>query len=142
MMLLAASRFRHPSCKMHRYATAFDVTVHDSLKSSRQSLMEIVEKELVRSQRDNDLIYHKEVPAASSLPEIQSTNLARATVPGGLSHPEEALKSKRPLFRDLVGWGAREAISKWSGTLCIYLCSLRFPFLFTRHIQSPKRGAD
>ncbi|KAJ2922412.1 hypothetical protein H1R20_g14677, partial [Candolleomyces eurysporus] len=75
-----------------------------------QSLMETVEKGRVRAQRDNDLIYHKDVPAASSLPEIQETNLAKSTVPPGLLRPEEALKSKRPLFQSLIGWGAREAI--------------------------------
>ncbi|KAJ3520410.1 hypothetical protein NMY22_g12771 [Coprinellus aureogranulatus] len=48
-----------------------------------QSLMEGVEKDVVRAQRDNDLIYHKDVPAASSLPEIQGTNIAKATVPQG-----------------------------------------------------------
>ena len=83
--------------------------------------METVEKGLVRAQRDNDLIYHKDVPASSSLPEIQETNLARATIPPGLLRPEEALKSKRPLFQNLIGWGAREAISAFSLTATLFL---------------------
>lgn len=94
---------------------AFDIArrgkVSTPVLQDTQSFMEIVEKAVVRAQRDNDLIYHQDVPAASSLPQIQGTNLARTTVPPGLLRPEETLGSKRPMFYELVGWGAREAIN-------------------------------
>jgi len=77
-----------------------------------QSLMETVQKSVVRAQRDNDLIYHQDVPTAASLPAIQETSIAKATVPPRLLRPEEVLDGTRPLFSELIGWGAREAISK------------------------------
>ena len=82
-------------------------------------------KSLTRAQRDNDLIYHQDVPAASALPAIQQTNLATATIPAGLLNPASILGSKRPIFGELIGWGAREAISKRAIflSLLLFICS-------------------
>lgn len=82
-------------------------------------------KSLTRAQRDNDLIYHQDVPAASALPAIQQTNLAAATIPAGLLNPASILGSKRPVFGELIGWGAREAISKRAIFLSLlsFICS-------------------
>ena len=35
-----------------------------------------------------------------------------SNIPKGLVNPSSILQSTRPLFSDLVSWGAREAISK------------------------------
>lgn len=94
---------------------AYDISrrgrVASPVLQDAQSLLETVRKSLTRAQRDNDLIYHQDVPAASALPAIQQTNLAAATIPAGLLNPASILGSKRPIFGDLVGWGAREAIN-------------------------------
>ena len=78
-------------------------------------------KSLTRAQRDNDLIYHQDVPATSALPAIQQTNLATTTTPAGLLNPASILGSKRPIFGELIGWGAKEAISKRAIFLSLYL---------------------
>lgn len=75
--------------------------------------MEIIQKKITRAQRDNDLIYHQDVPTPSALQAIQETSLSVSKIPPGLTNPETALGSNRPLFEGLVCWGAREAISEF-----------------------------
>ncbi|KAG6837382.1 hypothetical protein H0H93_010540 [Arthromyces matolae] len=76
-----------------------------------QSLLEIVQKDLHRAERDNDLIYHQDVPAPSALVPIAQTNLVSSVVPIGLSNPASFIEGGRVIFGDLVGWGANEAIN-------------------------------
>jgi len=80
--------------------------------SSIKSLLDTVKTSLSRALRDNDLIYHHDVPASASLPPIQETVLATATVPPGLPDPKIVMGSMNSLFSNLIGWGARQAISK------------------------------
>ncbi|KAG6872669.1 hypothetical protein C0995_007778 [Termitomyces sp. Mi166 len=75
-----------------------------------QSLLEIVQKNLSRAERDNDLIYHQDVPASSALVAIAQTNLVSSTVPSGLTDPTSLIGNGRLIFGELVGWGAKEAI--------------------------------
>lgn len=78
-----------------------------------KSLLETITPHQSRAQRDNDLIYHQDVPPSSALLAIQEAKLVTPTIPKGLVNPSIILLSTRPLFSDLVSWGAREAISKW-----------------------------
>ncbi|KAF8896364.1 ALIX V-shaped domain binding to HIV-domain-containing protein [Infundibulicybe gibba] len=66
--------------------------------------------DLTRARRDNDLIYHHDVPTLSSLPSIPDAALATPTIPPGLTNPSTILGSRPVLFEELLGWGAREAI--------------------------------
>lgn len=84
-----------------------------------QSLLEIVQQNLVRAERDNDLIYHYDVPAASALTPITHTNLVTSTLPMGLSDPAALIGRGRIIFGELVGWGAKEAISMYRFTHCL-----------------------
>jgi len=74
--------------------------------------LETVAGSETRAQRDNDLIYHKDVPAPSALAAIQETKLVSSTIPKGLVNPTGLLENKRTVFSELIGWGAREAISE------------------------------
>jgi programmed cell death 6-interacting protein len=76
-----------------------------------KSLLDTVQTSLARAERDNDLIYHNDIPAGASLPPIHETSLATPTDLPGLLNPKIALGSMQPLFDGLIGWGAREAIS-------------------------------
>ncbi|KAF8071744.1 BRO1-like domain-containing protein [Lyophyllum atratum] len=76
-----------------------------------QSLLEIVQKNLARAERDNDLIYHHDVPASSALGPIPPTNLVSSTIHVGLTDPTSLIGSGRMIFSELVGWGAKEAIN-------------------------------
>ncbi|KAG5651345.1 hypothetical protein H0H81_009008 [Sphagnurus paluster] len=76
-----------------------------------QSLLEFVQKNLSRAERDNDLIYHHDVPASSALTPIAPANLVSSTIPAGLSDPSTLIGNGRMIFGELVGWGAKEAIN-------------------------------
>ena len=79
-----------------------------------QSLLDNVERNFTRAERDNDLIYHQEVPALTSLPPIVEVSMVQATVPGGLTDPKAALGSDAIVFSELVGHGARMAIGMFA----------------------------
>ncbi|KAJ3573631.1 hypothetical protein NP233_g2307 [Leucocoprinus birnbaumii] len=85
--------------------------IASSVQEDIQSLLDTVQRNLTRAERDNDLIYHHDIPAKAALPLIQETSLATAIVPPGLTGPKTLLGSMQPLFDGLVGWGAREAIN-------------------------------
>jgi BRO1-like domain-containing protein len=77
-----------------------------------QSLLEILDSNLTRAQRDNDLIYHQDVPSASSLPVIQPASMVSSTVPPGLLEPRKTLGNGNLIFRELIGLGAQTAIGR------------------------------
>lgn len=61
-------------------------------------------------QRDNDYIYHQEVPPNSALEIIEPANLVNSAVLGGLREPQTSLGGEDALFGSLTSWGARMAI--------------------------------
>ncbi|TFK28100.1 pH-response regulator [Coprinopsis marcescibilis] len=93
------------------YDTARRGRVTTLVLQDAQSLLEVIQKNFVRAQRDNDLIYHKDVPTSSALPQIEEISLAVPKVPPGLLNPESVLNSKVPLFGNLVSWGVKESIN-------------------------------
>ncbi|KAH9481355.1 pH-response regulator protein palA/RIM20 [Psilocybe cubensis] len=94
---------------------AYDVgrrgKVASTVLQDAQSLLETVKKSEARAQRDNDLIYHQDVPSPSALPPIQEAKLVNSTIPKGLQNPSGILGTRHQLFSNLAGWGSREAIS-------------------------------
>lgn len=66
----------------------------------------------MEAQRDNDLIYHEEVPSVSNLEIIEPANLVNSAILGGLRDPQTSLSGEEALFGKLISWGARTAISK------------------------------
>jgi programmed cell death 6-interacting protein len=72
-----------------------------------------VQKNIARAERDNDLIYHQDVPAVSALPVIPEAPVAQLTVPPGLKDPQSAIGNDGVIFGDMPGWGASEAISEF-----------------------------
>ena len=99
------------------HAVLQDVQVSTSCRGTLytnpgQSLLDTVQKGLKRAERDNDLIYHHDIPAVSHLPPLRPASLVSSTVPPGLSSPAAVLGREPPLFVNLLSWGAREAISK------------------------------
>ena len=83
-----------------------------NLTISTQSLLEILDSNLTRAQRDNDLIYHQDVPSASSLPVIQPAPMVSSIVPPGLLEPRRTLGNNNLIFGELIGLGAQTAIGR------------------------------
>ena len=71
-----------------------------------------MQKSIARAERDNDLIYHQDVPAASALPVIPEAPVAQINVPPGLEDPQSVVGKDGIIFGEMPGWGAGEAISK------------------------------
>lgn len=71
-----------------------------------------MEKNIARAERDNDLIYHQDVPGASALPVIPEAPVAQISVPSGLKDPQSIIGNDGIIFGEMPGWGAGEAISE------------------------------
>lgn len=71
-----------------------------------------MQKNIARAERDNDLIYHQDVPAASALAAIPEAAVAQIVVPPALKNPQSAIGSDSVIFSELPSWGAGEAISE------------------------------
>ena len=70
-----------------------------------------MQKDLTRAQRDNDLIYHQDIPASTAIDPIQEVVMLKSNVPQGLSNPRSVIRSDGVFFEDMLGWGTREAVS-------------------------------
>ncbi|KAI0266621.1 BRO1-domain-containing protein [Russula aff. rugulosa BPL654] len=93
--------------------SAFDKARRGASKSVMEdvkSLLEILDSNLTRAQRDNDLIYHQDVPSVSSLPVIQPASMVSSIVPPGLLEPRKTLGNNNLIFGELIGLGAQTAI--------------------------------
>lgn len=75
-----------------------------------QALADYIDKQSANAQRDNDLIYHQEIPPLSSLDPIDPAALVVSATLGGLKDPDSVLREDQLLFTDLTTWGARLAI--------------------------------
>ncbi|KAF9017119.1 BRO1-domain-containing protein [Hymenopellis radicata] len=71
-----------------------------------QSLMVAVDTSLKRAERDNDLIYHKDVLAISTLAPIPHAAIAQLTTPVGLSDPRS--HQKKNLMKDQISDKSKE----------------------------------
>jgi len=84
---------------------------------SFQSLLDVVQKNLARAERDNDLIYHQDVPAPSGISLIQEVSMVQSIIPQGLQDPRSVIGNDNIIFGEMLGWGAREAISELIGCM-------------------------
>lgn len=75
--------------------------------------MDNVTKNIARAERDNDLIYHKDVPTAANLEAIPEATVAQFTIAPGLKNPQSALENEGVIFGEMPSWGAGGAISKF-----------------------------
>ena len=75
-------------------------------------MVDNLQKNVARAERDNDLIYHQEVPALSSLPSIAEASMVQPLVPSALTDPKTALGGDAVIFGELVSYGARMAIGQ------------------------------
>ncbi|KAI0303832.1 pH-response regulator [Multifurca ochricompacta] len=78
------------------------------------SLLEIVDLNYTRARRDNDLIYHQDVPPVSSLPVIQSASMVESVVPPGLLEPRKVLGNDNLIFGELISWGVQTALELYN----------------------------
>ena len=85
---------------------------------------------MTRAERDNDLIYHQDVPPASTLPPIPAVVMAQSIVDPGLQDPKSVIGSDAVIFGELLGWGARLAIGAHQPLSCFLLIFARLTYTF------------
>lgn len=91
--------------------------VSDAIISDLKSLQGVIQTNLARASKDNDLIYLEAVTPADKLSTIASAAMVEAKVPGELASPIQYLRDSpapafgKPLFRELVPYGVHVAIS-------------------------------
>ncbi|KAH9942761.1 pH-response regulator [Amylocystis lapponica] len=115
---LEASRYGHEIARLTQAeATAkkgYDIArrggVTPVVLQDIKSLLDNVQKSFARAERDNDLIYHQEVPPIPALPPIQEVSMVQSVVSPGLSDPKGMIGNDAVIFGELLGWGARVAI--------------------------------
>ncbi|KAI0635957.1 BRO1-domain-containing protein [Trametes polyzona] len=84
--------------------------VAQAVQQDIKSLLDIIQKNVSRAERDNDLIYHQDVPPASALPSIAEVAMAQPLIDPGLQDPKNVVGKDGVIFGELLGYGARLAI--------------------------------
>ncbi|EMD34060.1 hypothetical protein CERSUDRAFT_117568 [Gelatoporia subvermispora B] len=75
-----------------------------------KSILDNVQNDLVRAERDNYLIYHHDPPPVSALPAVQEISMVQPLAPPALTDPKSVIDDDDVLFADLVPDAARVAI--------------------------------
>lgn len=89
------------------------------------ALVAWIEERTGKAQRDNDYIYHQEVPPISALEPIEPANLVNSAILAGLRDPQTALNGEEALFGNLTSWGARMAIEIYNDRKHAVLADIR-----------------
>ncbi|KAI5995857.1 hypothetical protein EDD15DRAFT_2420277 [Pisolithus albus] len=76
-----------------------------------KSLLDALQKNPGRTQRDNDLIYHCDIPASTAIDPTVDVIMVKSNVSPGLLDPKSLLGTGGILFGDMLGWGAQEAVN-------------------------------
>ncbi|CAO3624565.1 unnamed protein product [Mucor fragilis] len=95
--------------------------LHPSFTDQLTALDQSIDRDLVRAEKDNDLVYMETVPEPSQLAPILRSDMVKPTVPSFITHPNywlvladrpnDPLFIKRPLFDKLVPFAVHQAIS-------------------------------
>ncbi|CAO3620443.1 unnamed protein product [Mucor hiemalis] len=88
------------------------------------SLQQSIERDLVRAEKDNDVVYLETIPEPSQLAPILRSDMVKPTLPNFVlscdywlvltEHPNNELFIKRPLFESLVPFAVHQAISVYA----------------------------
>lgn len=95
--------------------------LHPSFVDQLTALDQSIDRDLIRAEKDNDLVYMETVPEPSQLTPILRSDMVKPTVPNFVTHPNywlvladrpnDPLFIKRPLFDKLVPFAVHQAIS-------------------------------
>ncbi|KAG9001425.1 pH-response regulator protein palA/rim20 [Tulasnella sp. JGI-2019a] len=82
------------------------------VQSNASDLLKSVEGNWTTANKDNDLIYHQDVPSESHVPVIKEADIVKAAIAPELVHPDSLVRSdsEPPIFGDLVAHGVRMAV--------------------------------
>lgn len=84
--------------------------VSTSVLNDLNSLLSVVDNDIKRAERDNNLIYHQTPPSLTSLPPITPATMVKSDVPSPLTDPQSVIQRDAVIFGELLAWGTRKAI--------------------------------
>ncbi|KAI9489347.1 ALIX V-shaped domain binding to HIV-domain-containing protein [Zychaea mexicana] len=99
-------------------------SISSAVVSDLRSLQQIIQTNLARAEKDNDVIYLEAVPSPSALPAIQKSEMVKPVAPPEISDPVALMLSNErradapphpviglPLFQKLVPFAVHQAAS-------------------------------
>ncbi|PVF99793.1 putative pala protein [Serendipita vermifera] len=99
--------------------------VGQTISEDINTLCAWIEDQTTKAGRDNDYIYHQEVPPISALEIIEPANLVNSAVLSGLRDPQTSLNGDDALFGNLTSWGARTAIDIYNDRKTSIIAEIR-----------------
>ncbi|CAO3587926.1 unnamed protein product [Absidia cylindrospora] len=100
------------------------IGVSNSVVNDLKSLQQIIQTNLARAEKDNDVIYLEKIPSASALPPIQQFEMVQPVAPPDVADPVSLMLSNEqrsdslphpiiglPLFQKLVPFAVHQAAS-------------------------------
>ena len=98
---------------------------------------------MTRAERDNDLIYHHEIPPVTSLPPIVEASLVQSSIPPQLTEPKAAV-GDAVIFGELLGYGTKVALgtSAFTQLSGSGVASHKLTRECHRYLQEPQANLD
>jgi programmed cell death 6-interacting protein len=98
--------------------------LHPNLNEQILALEHAIERDLVRAEKDNDVVYMETIPEPNQLAPILRSDMVKPIIPNFVSNPDYwlVLKDrpndpffiKKPLFEKLVPFAVHQAVSVYS----------------------------
>jgi programmed cell death 6-interacting protein len=98
--------------------------LHPSVNEQILALEQSIERDLVRAEKDNDVVYMETVPEANQLAPILRSDMVKPMTPSFVSNPDywlvltdrpnDPFFIKRPLFEKLVPFAVHQAASVYA----------------------------
>lgn len=106
------------------YNTAGPLLINQAFIDQIHSLQQSIERDLLRAEKDNDVVYMESIPESNQLAPILRSDMVKPTVPNFILNPEywlvlterpnDELFIKRPLFEKLVPFAVHQAASVYA----------------------------
>lgn len=99
-------------------------TLHPSFVQQIHTLDHSIDRDLIRAEKDNDVVYMETVPQPNQLAPILRSDMAKPILPSFIldpsywlvltERPNDSLFIKRPLFEKLVPFAVHQAVSVYN----------------------------
>lgn len=121
---LNVAKTKNEMAIQHLNAPRTPLLINQAFIDQIHSLQQSIERDLVRAEKDNDVVYLETIPEPSQLAPILRSDMVKPTLPNFVlscdywlvltEHPDNELFIKRPLFESLVPFAVHQAISMYA----------------------------
>ncbi|KAG1056241.1 hypothetical protein G6F43_001855 [Rhizopus delemar] len=109
------------SFALQKLSALTEITLHASFVQQMTTLDQSIDRDLIRAEKDNDVVYMETIPQPDQLAPILRSDMAKPILPQFIldpnywlilpERPNDALFIKRPLFEKLVPFAVHQAAS-------------------------------